>query len=101
MFGPDTLGVWYHVASTFDLRTGVGRNFVNGRVVTEYTAANVKTDEKIIIGNGELGNWGLPEGSKPRTEVRTFNGCMDEFLLFREALAPEEISKLYELGRPG
>ncbi|HSI61666.1 MAG TPA: LamG-like jellyroll fold domain-containing protein, partial [Candidatus Saccharimonadia bacterium] len=101
MFGPDKLGVWYHVASTFDMRTGVGRHFVNGRLVTEYTSPDVKPGEKIIIGNGELGNWGLPEGSKPRTEVRTFNGCMDEFLLFREALAPEEISRLYELGRPG
>lgn len=100
MFGPDTLGVWYHVATTFDMRTGQGRNFVNGKVVTEYTSPDVKADEKIIIGTGELGNWGLPEGSKPRTEVRTFNGRMDEFLLFGDALQPEEVAKLYEVGKP-
>jgi hypothetical protein len=100
LFGPDTLGVWYHVASTFDMRTGVGRHFVNGKLVTEYTSTNVDQDEKILIGTGELGNWGLPEGSKPRTEVRTFNGRMDEFLLFGDALQPEEVVRLYEVGKP-
>ncbi|QIF01690.1 LamG-like jellyroll fold domain-containing protein [Roseimicrobium sp. ORNL1] len=100
MFGPDTLGVWYHVASTFDMRTGVGRNYVNGKLVSEYTSTNVDQGEKILIGTGELGNWGLPEGSKPRTEVRTFNGRMDEFLLFGAALQPEEVARLYEVGKP-
>lgn len=100
MFGPDTLGVWYHVASTFDIRTGVGRHFVNGKLVMELISPDVKPGEKIIIGTGELGNWGLPEGSKPRTEVRTFNGRMDEFLLFGAALNPEEVGRLYQVGRP-
>jgi hypothetical protein len=100
MFGPDTLGVWYHVASTFDMRSGVGRHFVNGKLVTEYTSSHMEQGEKIIIGTGELGNWGLPEGSKPRTEVRTFNGRMDEFLLFGDALQPEEVTRLYEVGKP-
>jgi hypothetical protein len=100
MFGPDTLGVWYHVASTFDMRTGVGCHYVNGKLVTEFTSTGVQPNEKIIIGTGELGNWGLPEGSKPRTEVRTFNGRMDEFLLFGDVLSAEEVGRLYEVGRP-
>lgn len=101
LFGPDKLGVWYHVASTFDLRTKLGRHYVNGRIVSEATDFQVGAGEAIVIGNGELGNWGLPEGSSPRKEVRSFNGRMDEFLLFKEALSPDEIARLYELGRPG
>lgn len=99
-FGPDTLGVWYHIATTFDLASGNGRHYVNGALVTEYHDDRLPADMKMRIGSGELGNWGLPEGAKPRTEVRTFNGRMDEFLLFREALDATDISRIYELGKP-
>ena len=99
-FGPDTLGVWYHIATTFDLSTGDGRHYVNGAPAAEYHDDRLPADMKMRIGSGELGNWGLPEGAKPRTEVRTFNGRMDEFLLFREALPAEDIRRIYELGRP-
>jgi len=101
MFGPDKLGTWHHLATTFDLRTGVGRHFVNGRMVAEHRDENISKAARIIIGNGELGNWGLPEGAKPRSEVRSFNGRMDEFLMFGAALDPAEIARLYEIGRPG
>ncbi len=100
LFGPDTLGIWFHLATTFDMRTGVGRNYVNGKIVTEATIQKDPTDTRIFIGKGELGNWGLPEGSTPRTEVRSFNGRMDEFLLFKEALSPAEIDRIYDLGKP-
>lgn len=100
LFGPDKLGVWYHLATTFDLATGMGRHYVNGDLITEYHDDRLPPDLKMVIGSGELGNWGLPEGVKPRTEVRTFNGRMDEFLLFRAALDAKDIAKLHDLGRP-
>jgi len=100
LFGPDKLGVWYHLATTFDLRTHVGRHFINGVMVTDFKEEEINPEERIVIGDGELGNWGLPQGSKPRAEVRSFNGRMDEFLMFSEALSPEEIAKLYQIGRP-
>lgn len=100
LFGPDKLGVWYHLATTFDLSTGTGRHYVNGILSTEYHDDRLPQDMKMVIGSGELGNWGLPEGVKPRTEVRTFNGRMDEFLLFRAALDAADIAKLHDLGRP-
>ena len=101
IFGPDKLGVWYHLATTFELRSGVGRHFVNGKIISEFHDTRPSPWEKIIIGNGELGNWGLPEGSKPRSEVRSFNGRMDEFLMFGSALEPAEIARLYDIGKPG
>lgn len=98
--GPDKLGVWYHLATTFDLRTGVSRHFINGTLVSETKEEKINPETRIVIGSGELGNWGLPQGAKPRTEVRSFNGKMDEFLMFSEALQPSEVARLYELGRP-
>jgi hypothetical protein len=100
LFGPDKLGVWYHLATTFDLRTGIGRHFVNGALVSEEKVEKIDPGTRIVIGNGELGNWGLPQGAKPRTEVRSFNGKMDEFLMFSDVLQPGEVTRLYELGRP-
>lgn len=100
IIGPENLGVWFHLASTFDMRTGVGRHYVNGKVVSEVLLPKDPTDTRIFIGKGELGNWGLPEGRTPRTEVRSFNGRMDEFLLFKEALSPAEIDRIYDLGKP-
>ena len=100
IFGPENLGVWFHLASTFDLRTGTGRHYVNGKVVSEQQFTKIPPDTRIRMGSGELGNWGLPEGKTPRTEVRSFNGRMDEFLLFKEALSSDEVARIYELGRP-
>lgn len=100
LFGPENLGLWFHVASTFDRRTGLMRHFVNGRQVSELKEAKVDPDTRIRIGSGELGNWGLPEGNKPRTEVRNFNGRMDEFLMFKEALSAKEIERIFEIGKP-
>ena len=100
MFGPDKLGVWYHLATTYDLATGEGRHYVNGSLVTEYHDDRLPPDMKLTIGSGELGNWGLPDGVKPRTEVRTFNGRLDEFLLFSKVLDSATVASLYNLGRP-
>ncbi|CAN5675783.1 hypothetical protein BH11VER1_BH11VER1_16010 [soil metagenome] len=100
VIGPENLGIWFHLATTFDMRTGVGRHYVNGKVVSDVLLPKDPTDTRIRIGSGELGNWGLPEGRSPRTEVRSFNGRMDEFLLFKEALSPTEIGRIYDLGKP-
>jgi len=100
MFGPETLGSWFHLATTFDLRNGVEKHYVNGVLVTEHQEPKIDAKARIIIGSGELGNWGLPEGTSPRTEVRSFNGRMDEFLLFGDVLEAREIARIYDLGRP-
>ncbi|WP_256200460.1 LamG domain-containing protein [Verrucomicrobium spinosum] len=76
------------------------RHFVNGRQVDEKKEAKVDPSSRIRIGSGELGNWGLPEGKTPRTEVRSFNGRMDEFLMFKEALSAKEIERIFEIGKP-
>jgi hypothetical protein len=100
LFGPENLGVWFHLATTFDLKTRTGKHYVNGRLVSEHAIQDIPPQTRIRIGSGELGNWGLPEGLKPRQEIRSFNGRMDEFLLFKAALTPGEVAMIYETGRP-
>jgi len=100
LFNAENLGIWYHLAVTFDLRTGIGRHFVNGRLVGEHHEPDIPPGTLMHIGMAELGNWGLKGTPTNAGQIRNFNGRMDEFLFYREALAPEEITKIYELGRP-
>lgn len=99
LFNAGNMGVWYHLAVTFDLRTGVGRHYVNGRLVWEHVEEGIPPEAMMRIGMAELGNWGQPKNAKS-TEVRSFNGRMDEFLLYKEALSEVEIRGIYELGKP-
>lgn len=100
VFQSNNLGVWIHLATTFDFRSGIGRHYVNGRLVIEHEEKDIPEGSMMRFGMAELGNWGLPSKVEESMEVRSFNGKMDEFLLFREALSPDEIRNLYEVGRP-
>lgn len=98
VFGAENLGLWFHLAVTFDLSAGVGRHFVNGRLVQEHREPGIPVGTHMRIGLAELGNWGQPLSPGP-TAIRNFNGRMDEFLLYREVLGAEEVARLYEMGR--
>jgi hypothetical protein len=52
-----------------------------------------------VIGPCELGNWGLPTQNH-RFPIRNLNGSLDEFALYRAALAPAEIRALHAAGNP-
>lgn len=52
------------------------------------------------FGNGEIGNWGLPNKPDVSYAIRNLNGAMDEFAIFSGALSDEEILKFYEVGNP-
>ncbi|TLD71280.1 iron dicitrate transport regulator FecR [Phragmitibacter flavus] len=99
-FGAENMGLWYHLAVTFDLKSGIGRNYVNGKLVAEYLEKGIPSGTRMRIGMAELGNWGLPVSGAKSTEIRNFNGRMDEFLLYREALSVDEVRKIYEMGKP-
>ncbi len=57
--------------------------------------------DKLHIGNGEIGNWGLPHREDPTFAIRNLNGRMDEFAIFKVALSAEEIASLFERSRAG
>jgi hypothetical protein len=93
---PDRFGRWTHLAVVYDGAAGRVTHFVDGRV-----AASDDTwfDAPLKIGNAELGNWNVA-GYRNKSPVRNFNGCIDEFLMFSRPLAPEEVARLYAVGRP-
>jgi hypothetical protein len=95
---PDLAAMWHRAAANHAAEVGRGgRNyFVAGRPLN---CENIHLKTTLRIGDAEVGNWGLPttESGNP---VRTFNGRIDDILLFREALSPEEVRRIYERGKP-
>ncbi|MEO0793828.1 MAG: LamG-like jellyroll fold domain-containing protein [Verrucomicrobiota bacterium] len=95
---PSVYGQWIHLASTFDGKTTQIRHYINGELVAESKQAG-PSNTKLIIGSGELGNWGLPRENKSKA-VRNFDGAMDEMIFYSRVLDEAEIAELYEMGRP-
>ena len=89
------LGRWRQVAVSIDM---VGREIVHYLDGKPVKRAAITKPNKLVLGQAELGNWGLPDdtGSAP---IRNFNGRMDEFMLFNAVLSEGEIAALYEQGR--
>ena len=89
------LGQWVHLATVYDSAKTRVTHYVNGQSVARqrlkrFAAGTLK------IGNATIGNW----SGREATDVRNFNGCMDELIVFGEALDDSEVRRLYEAGRP-
>jgi hypothetical protein len=94
LFSDAEEGAWCQLAVTIDNTRGLIRHYYNGRKISEQTLV---VRQKLRIGSAELGNWGLP-ASVDRQPIRNFDGRIDEFIIFQEALSEEEIRKLYDQG---
>jgi hypothetical protein len=93
---PGTLGRWVHLATVYD---GTGRtvtHYLNGRQVSSHPLTSTI---KLRGGQAQLGNWGRPHKTD-KYPARKFNGLMDEFAIFSEALDESEIKKIHRVGRP-
>lgn len=93
-------GKWLMIATVYDVDFAQVTHYLNGQQLSQEAIPTEYRVEKVRIGNASLGNWGMPERDAPHFAVRNLNGSMDEFQLFDAALSPEEISKLYENGKP-
>jgi len=94
---PDSLilpGQWVHLATTFDLEVMKSSCFVNGEMVMNRV---LTSQEPIRFEQCNLGYWGQPLGW-PKN--RGFRGRMDEFFMQTRAMTPEEIARIYEVGKP-
>jgi hypothetical protein len=97
-------GRWFLLATTVKTATGEGYpgeviHYINGEAVGFSGGTNMsKPIPRLRIGKADLGNWSDPIW--PDVAMRTLNGGIDEFGLFREALSPEEIQTLYDQGKP-
>ena len=54
-------------------------------------------DLPLSFGRAEVGNWN-PVTRRDRTPIRSFNGRMDEMLVFRRALSAQEVRDLAQNG---
>ena len=95
---PEKSGQWFCLATAVDTRADTVAHYVNGRRVPITDGTNrEKPLPKLRIGHVDLGNWSKPIWAR---SIRTLNGRVDEFALFKAALSDEEIKEIYEAGRP-
>ncbi len=90
VIAPRDLGRWMHLAVTIDRGNGLVRHYLDGEVVGERVFDRLPP---LRIGDAEIGNW-RPEDSARTHSIRSFNGRMDELLIFDRGLTAEEIAGL-------
>jgi hypothetical protein len=99
------LGQWVHLATVYDNDKSHVTHYVNGQLATREPLREAASG-MLKIGNATIGNWSFPSDATPRNDaqrarrVRNLNGCMDELIVFGEALDEQEVRRIYEVGRP-
>lgn len=89
------LGQWVHLATVYDTEASRVTHYVNGEPAARQRLKRF-ADDVLKIGNATIGNW----SGRGASDVRNFNGCMDELIVFGEALDDEAVHRVYEVGRP-
>jgi hypothetical protein len=92
---PSDLGRWMHVAVVYNGESGTVTHFRNGKALKSVILEHVVPIE---ISKAQIGNWYPPEVS--RREIRNLNGRMDDFVIYKVALADQEIAEIYENSKP-
>lgn len=91
---------WLHLVTTYDVASRECVHYLNGEEISRDSAPPEKEVDALVIGNSQIGNWGLPTRDDPGFAVRNLNGRLDEFAIFKEVLTPDEIRELYRNGKP-
>jgi hypothetical protein len=86
---------WHFVAATYDCAAGKVVLYCDGRAVAERTAPQLLSP--ITIGEAMIGDWDH-QGIIPHDD-RPLLGRMDELMLFRSVLPPDEIQQMYEAAK--
>ena len=95
---PRQSGRWFLLATTVERGVGRVAHYINGKPLGFSGGTNrEKPVPPMRIGDADLGNWSDPIWDH---SIRTLNGRIDEFALYADALSPEEISTIYEEGKP-
>jgi hypothetical protein len=89
------LGQWIHLAVVYDRQAGQVTHYVDGQPASR---SPVLFDVPLRIGTAEIGNWNFAS-FRVSQPIRSFSGCMDEFLMFSRALSDREIEDHYDPGR--
>jgi len=93
------LGQWMHLATVYDAQQACVKHYVNGRLASRESLKK-SASGLLEIGNATIGNWSVPTSQHRASSVRNLNGCMDELIVFGQALDDQEIRRIYKVGRP-
>jgi len=94
VFTPARLGQWVHLAVTIDRVGHHVVHYVDGQPMSTHV---LKLDVPLGFGHAEVGNWN-PATRRDSRPVRTFNGRIDEMLVFRRSLNAPEVRDLARTG---
>jgi len=95
IFSQFRLGQWMHLATVYDTDQARVTHYVNGKPTKRQPLRRFAAGP-LEIGKATIGNW----SGRRASDVRNFNGCMDELIVFGEALDDQEVRRIYEVGRP-
>ncbi|MFG0289299.1 MAG: LamG-like jellyroll fold domain-containing protein [Rhodopirellula sp. JB044] len=98
VFNAFRLGQWTHLATVYDSDRSLVTHYVNGELAKRHRLRSF-AGGLLEIGNATIGNWSEPEPHHA-PGIRNLNGCMDELIVFSEALSGEEVRRIHEVGRP-
>ncbi len=93
------LGQWVHLATVHDADQGCVKHYVNGEL-TARRSLEEPASSLLKIGAATIGNWSDSTTRHRRSSVRNLNGCIDELIVFGQALDEQEVRTIYEVGRP-
>ncbi|MCM8527406.1 MAG: LamG domain-containing protein [Lentisphaeraceae bacterium] len=99
-WNPELRGKWVNLAVRLDVENKAVTHFFNGKALSHHPMQKHFIVTSTRFGNGEIGNWGLPNKPDESYAIRNLNGAIDEFAIFSEALSDEEILNFYEVGNP-
>ncbi len=91
----DHFGQWCMVATVYDPDAKSVTCYFNGRAVETEILTELP---RVVFGPALIGAWNPSKERK--TQDCVLDGRMDELMIFRSALSPEEILKIYEAGKP-
>ncbi|QDT02851.1 FecR protein [Rubripirellula lacrimiformis] len=97
---PSMSGQWLHLATTHDVHLRRTTHYLNGEMLSEATIPKKQLVVPTRIGKASIGNWSVPTKPDAKFAIRNLNGSIDEFVVFSEALAADEIQQMYENGKP-
>ena len=96
----NTQALALRLATTFDVNSGRITHFLNGDLLhIEEIPASLLV-KKTRIGAASHGNWSIP--TKPNSDfaIRNLNGHLDETAVCSAALSGDEITEMFENGKP-
>ncbi len=93
---PERLGLWLHLAVTYDHLGKQVTHYVDGEPVAKMP---VLFDIPLVVGDAEIGNWNVAT-HRNDTPIRNLHGCMDEFMLWSRALTDQEVQQVYSESQP-